>query len=291
MVSPIRNHKYLANPGDVVHMNSACIYLIEIGSRYYVGSTMALGRRISCHINHLKAQKSTNPILQAAYNKHGDPRFHVVEIVKKPTRDKLHHIEQHYIDMLIHDDQCMNIAAVAQKGNPERRRVIYDGVLYESVTDLANHLGVKCTNVVSWLSGRNPIPSRFSTDLRYEIGDSGLVHSNPQIKPVSVDDVVYESQSEAALAVGVSISQVSDWICGRSPIPLRYGIKSIHFVGHPDKSRINPAIRRVVVNGVEFPSCTIAAKSVGVSKVQFGQWLNGKQIPAKYNIHELRYAQ
>lgn len=291
MAAKIELEKFFPNECDHPHFKSAGVYLFEIGQRFYVGSSIGFRERILDHIANMKRGKHHNPKVQCAYNKHQNVAFHIVEIVKNPTREKLIWIEQSYLDKLIDDPNCLNVSRVAELPNCYCRPVIYDGKRFESSYDLARHLGVFVTTVPAWLSGKTPVPSRFSADLRYETDDPGLVYQNPRSKMILIDGKPFGRINDVCEKFGVFHTTVPQWISGRAPIPERYGIKSIQYEGCENKSRVNPKYKPVVVNGVEFSTCTEAAKSVGVLKTVFSQWLKGKQIPAKYNIHELCYAQ
>jgi DNA-binding transcriptional regulator YdaS (Cro superfamily) len=291
MAAKIQLEKFFPNECDHPHFKSAGVYLFEIGQRFYVGSSIEFRERALDHIANMKRGKHHNPKVQCAYSKHQNVAFHIVEIVENPTREKLIWIEQSYLDNLVDDPMCLNVSRVAELPNYYCRPVIYDGRRFESSYDLARHLGVFVTVVPRWLSGKTPVPARFSADLRYETGDHGLVYQNPRSRIILINGKPFGKISDVCKKFGVSYTTVPQWISGRAPIPERYGISSIQYEGFENRSRINPKSRPVIVNGTMFPTCTDAAKSIGVQKTLLGNWLRGTKIPVKYNIHELRYVQ
>jgi predicted GIY-YIG superfamily endonuclease len=286
----IKVTSYLAHEEDANKLKRGGIYMIECGSRYYIGSTEKFDQRFRTHHSALNRGTHRNKVMQNAYNKHGDVRCSIVEVLKNTSRQNLIWVEQHYLDMLHGDDRCMNLMKRAETGVQVTRAVICDGVTYESVVAVARHLGVEPTHVSSWLAGRDTVSPNVSFyELKYADGTKSKLRWGQKEKYVLADGRLWQ-RGLLVKRLGCAHSEMTNWITGRSPIPEKYGIKSIHIVGQPDKSRVNPCKRKVSLNGVIFDSVKDAARSISAHHVQVGQWLAGKPIPAEYNIHSLHYA-
>jgi len=101
------------------------IYMIKniINSKYYIGSSVNLDRRINTHFRELKKCNHENSYLQNSYNKHGKDAFKV-EILETITDKSIVLIrEQFYIDSLdaCNRDKGYNIYTIA--GSPQGRKV------------------------------------------------------------------------------------------------------------------------------------------------------------------------
>jgi group I intron endonuclease len=93
-----------------------CIYRIDVGDRYYIGSAKNLKTRMNSHFNKLKCGNHSNIILQNLYNKYGKESF-TFQILENVGEDvDLFQIEQRYLDIHIQNDNCVNISPIAGGG-------------------------------------------------------------------------------------------------------------------------------------------------------------------------------
>jgi group I intron endonuclease len=101
--------------GTTLKCDHAGIYRIDIGSRFYYGSSRNIRKRISGHFHNLRNGKHGNQIMQNAFKKHGDFKFCVVEEVTNIDRFPLALIEseQAWINSAFGDPLCMNISPTA----------------------------------------------------------------------------------------------------------------------------------------------------------------------------------
>jgi group I intron endonuclease len=88
------------------------IYRVTIGDRFYIGSAANLSQRRSRHLRDLRSGKHQSPIMQNAFNKHGEDRFGFETILVCEKGDLLMY-EQKLIDKHYSDELCMNACRVA----------------------------------------------------------------------------------------------------------------------------------------------------------------------------------
>lgn len=60
-----------------------------------------------------------------------------------------------------HKENCNTSHFKSMAGNPAKKRVFCDGVIYESVTIAANALGEKRINLNRWISGTRKMPEKY----------------------------------------------------------------------------------------------------------------------------------
>ena len=79
--------------------NICGIYLIQIGNRMYIGSSVSVGKRLLTHRSRLRNAKHSNPIMINCFNKYGEDHcnFKVLEECKENV---LVEREKFYIDVL-----------------------------------------------------------------------------------------------------------------------------------------------------------------------------------------------
>jgi len=81
-------------------MNSGVYQIInDVTQRCYIGSTVNLQRRFSDHKRDLNRGTHHSPILQNAWNKHGESKFRF-EIIEKCEKSHLIEREQYYFNIL-----------------------------------------------------------------------------------------------------------------------------------------------------------------------------------------------
>lgn len=93
--------------------------------------------------------------------------------------------------------------------------------------------------------------------------------------PVEIRGIVYPSHKAAAEALGVSISSISHGLRKRGSAD-RVGLG---LVGGPlgNKNRAKP----ITILGCEFPSRTIAAKELEITRSQLTKWISPKASQAQ----------
>lgn len=76
--------------------------LNTVNGKFYIGSAIKFYDRFHIHKSHLNNNKHHSRHLQRAYNKYGSDafEFHIIEIIKDATKEKLLEREQYYLDIL-----------------------------------------------------------------------------------------------------------------------------------------------------------------------------------------------
>ena len=95
------------------------IYKLEfINNSYYIGSSMNIDKRYYEHCSDLKNNRHDNIFMQRIYNKYNKlPKITILqELLFSNTIEKLHAIEQIYLDRLMKYESCLNIAKKAGCG-------------------------------------------------------------------------------------------------------------------------------------------------------------------------------
>lgn len=79
--------------------NYSGIYLLQIGNRMYVGSSVEIGKRLNTHKSRLKNNKHENIIMINCFNKYGEQQCYF-KVLEQCEPDILCEREKFYIDIL-----------------------------------------------------------------------------------------------------------------------------------------------------------------------------------------------
>lgn len=92
-----------------------CVYRIDVGNKYYYGSTKHMHIRYRDHKNRLLNNKHENKIIQHAFNKY--QKFNMIVVAAFETDIECRNFEQKYLDCLNIGDnkKCMNISQNVDK--------------------------------------------------------------------------------------------------------------------------------------------------------------------------------
>ena len=101
--------------------NKSGIYLIQIGSKYYVGSSISIGKRLMTHKSRLKKGKHENIIMTNCFNKYGQDHCHF-KVLEYCDADLLKQREKFYIDVL-KPELNIELDPVLQNGNYKTKTV------------------------------------------------------------------------------------------------------------------------------------------------------------------------
>jgi len=170
--------------------NQPGIYMIQIGNRYYVGSSNHIGKRLTTHKSRLKRNKHENVIMINCFNKYGPKQCHF-KVLEICNEDILLQREKFYIDVLKPE---LNIELDPVKQNSDyKSKTVYQYTLkgvyiqkFKSAAKAERFLG-KCNSKISQCC----LGKRKST--------YGYLWSYDK-----VDTLVYENNSSKAKAKKVS---------------------------------------------------------------------------------------
>lgn len=277
---------------DKKHLFAGVVYMITIGQRFYIGSAKNLSTRIVTHIRLLQAGKHYNKYMQAAFTKHGAARFSVIELLPKKCDKHLQmHIEQHYLDLLSKDTDCMNLKRTSYYGGATTvRRIMIDGKVYDTAGEAAASIGVARSAFNNWIQGYAALPPKYwHHDIRFADGEC-KVRRNSRSKPVVVNGKTFPSMVDAAKSLGVDRSVAHGWITGKLVVPAGIDIRLVGDNERHTQKTTDTRNSRVIMNGVLYGSVQQAAAVIGVSKTTVSLWMKGHTvIPLRHGITELRY--
>lgn len=207
-------------PYDPKFCNQSGIYRVDVGPKFYLGSTTRLGSRHSSHRADLAAGKHPNKALQAAWDEHQDFRFTVLTLI--PAKDcdegrdhaeRLKFHEQILLDRLFSDPGCCNAS------ESSRYNTTLSGVMKAKWRD--PEFRVSATRKLQEARKANPVGP--GTREKMAAAKRGL--AGPAARPCVLQlpgsdaELAFESVTEAAAFAGVSQPTMQGWVSGRTPWP------------------------------------------------------------------------
>lgn len=199
--------------------NQAGLYRVDVGPKFYLGSTTRLGARHSSHRADLAAGKHPNKALQAAWDEHQDFRFTVLTLI--PAKDcdegrdhteRLKFHEQILLDGHFSDPLCCN-ASESSRYNTGISDVM-------KAKWLDPEFRVVHLRKLRAFRERNPVT--LETRAKMAAAKRGL--RGPTSRPcvlnfVGGESQFFESAAEAARSVGVSQQAMHGWLSGKVSWP------------------------------------------------------------------------
>lgn len=195
----------------------------------------------------------------------------------------------------------MRKAKKGKTGNlcPNSKKVIADGIIYESITDFCNKNNLLRGTVECWLNGKNKMPQQWlAKDLKLlEKEDKRIL--SPQEKPhkmkVKYENMIFNSQRELANYLNISTSTLCNWLSGKQNIPLEFQNKNIGFVDNSLNDKIKFSERKhqktkVVYDDVVYDSQVELSRKIGIKKATINAWLKNKnKMPLYIQEKGLKY--
>lgn len=198
-----------------------------------------------------------------------------------------------------HSEETKKICGLAQKGGKSVRakKIICDDILFDCITDCANHYNVPKETMTGWLKGKRRAPKKFiDMNLRYYGTDISPLKPQtiPSDRTVLCNGTEFNTVKECAEFYEVNPTSMASWLNGNSNMPKKFFNMRLSY---SDKLGIIPkqqsemkVKRKVVCNGVVFESIKECAERYGVNSVTMGSWLLGrKRMPSKFIDLNLRY--
>lgn len=118
---------------------------------------------------------------------------------------------------------------VTKGNNPKAKRVIYDGMIFDTVVDCAEFLGVTSDHIYRWVRGRSIIPKEYADKGLRLLGvkpvyklEANYKHRDTRNLQVLYCGVIYESISDCAKVIGVSFNVLSSWLRGEHGLKENY---------------------------------------------------------------------
>lgn len=197
-----------------------------------------------------------------------------------------------------HNEKTKAICGLSQKGGKSVRakKVVCDNIVFDCMTDCANHYNVPKETLVSWLKGKHGAPQKFiDMDLRYY----GAITSSlkPQVTPsdrtVLCDGLEFNTVKECAEFYRVSPSYMSAWLNGNANMPKKFFNMRLSYSDRLDiipSQQSGTPNREVVCAGIVYNTINECASHYNVGRGTMNSWLLGtKRIPSKFIKLGLRY--
>lgn len=108
------------------------------------------------------------------------------------------------------------------RNNPTARKVVYGDIIFDTINECADYLGVSRNKLIRWIIGFTYIPDihlinnlRFLDEVpTYKVGKRGRNSG----KKVYYDGKLFQSISKCAKYIGVSSDTLRRWLEGTSPV-------------------------------------------------------------------------
>ena len=106
--------------------------------------------------------------------------------------------------------------------NPTSKKVYYDGVIYDTIEECADFLGVNRNKIVRWITGLTYIPQiHLENNLRfveeepnYKIGKRGENNG----KQVYYDGKIFKTVVSCSKYLGITAATLRHWLDGSTPV-------------------------------------------------------------------------
>lgn len=207
-------------PYDPKFCNAAGLYRVDVGPKFYIGSTTRLGSRHSSHRADLVAGKHPNTALQAAWDEHQDFRFTVLTLIpEKPCdrgrdhAERLKFHEQKLLDDLFADPDCCNAS------ENSRYNTTISGVMRRKWLDPEYRVAA----IRRMRGARKTNPVSPETRERMAAAKRGLAGwaARPCVLQLPGSDIelAFESSTEAARFVGATQQAMHGWLTGKFAWP------------------------------------------------------------------------
>lgn len=158
------------------------VYEIWIGDYFYQGSSSNIEKRIVQHERELKRNKHINRKMQKIFNKYQSFKYQILVVC---SLLELLKYEQDYIDANWGEPRFMNLACNAaippsrsgkkqseeakeKSASCHRKKIICNGILYKSITEVSKVIGVSPGQVSRWLLGTRKAPDNITVSYYLE---------------------------------------------------------------------------------------------------------------------------
>lgn len=201
-------------PYDPKFCNCAGIYRVDVGPKFYIGSTTRLGSRHSAHLTDLKRGQHPNKALQAAWDEHGVFQFTVLTLIPEKACDRgrdhaerLKFHEQRLLDQVSVDPGCCNASESSR----------YNTGIAESMRRKWQDPEFRERSVRRLREARRGVAVSAETRAKMSAAKRGA--RNPFSRPVWLElpggtREEFESATAAARRVGVTQQLMHQWLTG-----------------------------------------------------------------------------
>ena len=204
------------------NMNSlAGTYRIEIGPVFYLGSTTALGPRLSQHRTDLEKGKHPNETLQAAYDKHRTFAAYLLKEIprKRDDSDSDHRKRLQFNEQLELDTHFFKRGCANTSQNSG-----FNSTLSDTMKARWQDPEYRTRRLMALRAGRCADPDRtVSPETREKMAAAKRGSNNAKARPCTLcfEGKVYKfaAGTEAAAHFGTTQQAMDQWLKGSSPWP------------------------------------------------------------------------
>lgn len=284
-------------PYDSKFCNQSGIYRLDVGPKFYLGSTTRLGSRHSSHRADLAAGKHPNKALQAAWDEHQDFRFTILTLI--PAKDcdegrdhteRLKFHEQVLLDRLFSDPGCCNASESSR----------YNTGISEAMKAkwLDPEFRVAAVRRLRECRKTNPAtPETRAKMSRAKLGSRNPHSRKCWLEVPGAPRVVYSCVTTAAAAIGVKQQILHSWLTGgsswpgsgsRKPRPANRhltGLTGGYVDKNPTRSPYLDRSKKLIEVELKFgdgpaerfPTIHAAARRAKTRHLKMYQWLAGER--------------
>ena len=221
--------------------------------KYYIGYSRNIMKRWEHHRYELKTKRHGNFHMQRVYDKYGSECFTYEILQECENEEEAKQIEASYLHdlsirdklynlifvndngFIYHSDESLMNMSQGQKESYKKGRVIannrsiiINGITYPSINEASRQLGMITSNITYRLKSSkytnyeyDGYENEISEETRIKLSTSGKLRK-PLLKPnnfknISIDNIVYESVTDAARKLGVHRTTIYERI--KSPNP------------------------------------------------------------------------
>lgn len=198
-----------------------------------------------------------------------------------------------------HSEETKRLIGEKAKGRKQKtKKIICEGVLYESIKECAEYYGVNSNTLKSWANGTSHMPQEWYDRELHQEGKTmddyiiqGGRHGNP--KAVICENREFKSCDECSEYYGIISGTMKNWLNGRNPMPLEWYNKGLRY---KEKSMEDYKIQQikeednVICENKIFNSSKECADYYNLDVYTLRRWLNFEvSMPQKFYDMGLRY--
>lgn len=180
----------------------------------------------------------------------------------------------------------------------QSKRVVCDGIVFESITECAEYYDVLSNSISDWLNKRANMPQKFyDMELHYE--KDSFEECNYEIQsehPYNIKAVICEEKEYANVDVcakyyNINPRTMRNWLNHTNKMPKAFYDLGLHYKDEPmENYEISKKCKLVICEGIIFDSISSCAEHYGIKNFTLSKWLKGKNpMPQEFKDKGLKY--
>lgn len=204
-------------------------HINKTNGKMYIGQTK---QKITYRWNNGNGYKQ-HSIFGKAIQKYGWDNFEHEIIASNLTKEEAENFEKLLIRKLdttnrsygynIHYNEN-GVLKDNSKNKPHKRKIICDGIIFNSISECAKYYKVDRRTMNAWLLGKMITPKEFiNMGFNYYNGSTNkLKGENECYRKVFCDNMFFESVAECSEYYNVKYNTLQNWLKGRNKMPQKY---------------------------------------------------------------------